>query len=258
MSTLKEELDILRNEYNQLETKYNETREENIRFKEMGNFDLSYYNHQIKTLEEQIEDYVQQIKAEREHRNREQQERAAIDHDRVETERIENMPWQSPIASYKVMPHGMNKDIWNDSGRPVFDTGIDLENFTGIVYLPVVKIIEMARSIGMLTKEDSDKLIETYEKEKAKNEFAAIEAKELIRGISELVDRFDGNLAGFVVPPVVKDEVGLRALEESVESSGEESDNDGQDGVDNRSERATGVSDPSHDTKRGIFDLPDL
>ena len=258
MPTLKEELDILRNEYNQLESKYEATREENIRYKEMGSFDLSYYTHRVKELEELVENQQFEIKAQIEHRAREQKERENIDRDRAEAKRVEQMPWQSPIASYRVMPHGINRDIWNDSGRPVFDTGINLDSFTGVVYLPVVKIIEMARSIGMLTKEDSDALIETYEKEKAKNEFAANESKELIRGISELVDRFDANLASFVVPPVVQDAHGLRAIEKSVESLGEESDNDGQDGVDNRSEGTTGVPDAAHDAERGIFDLPDL
>lgn len=234
---------------------YEEVVEENAKLKEAGNHDLSWYNHQIKKLEEENDVLKSDLQAQKNRLIIERQERATALKDAEEADRVEGLPWQSPFASFKVLPRGINRDLWNDSGRPVFDTGVDLENFTGVVYLPVVKVIEMGRSIGMLTKEDSDQLIESYQKEKAKNEFAATEAKELINGISELVDRFDSHIADFVVPVVVEDESRLGDSESPIESSGKSGEDGGQNGLDHSSEGASGISSVADD---GINDLPEF
>lgn len=239
----------------ELEAELAEVKEENSKLKEAGNHDLSWYNHTIKKLEQENDVLKSDIQAQKNKLIIERQERATALNDAQEAERIEGLPWQSPFASFKVLPKGINRDLWNDSGRPVFDTGVDLENFTGVVYLPVVKVIEMGRSIGMLTKEDSDQLIDTYQKEKAKNEFAANESKELIRGISELVDRFDSRIADFVVPAVGEDADGLGDSESPVESNGATGETGGQNGVDYSSEGSTGI--PSL-ADNAIPDIPEF
>ena len=239
----------------ELEAQLAEVQEENAKLKEAGNHDLSWYNHTIKKLEAENDLLKSDLQAQKNKIIIERQERATALKDAEEADRIEGLPWQSPFASFKVLPKGINRDLWNDSGRPVFDTGVDLENFTGVVYLPVSKVIEMGRSIGMLTKEDSDQLIETYQKEKAKNEFAATEAKELINGISELVGRFDSRLADFVGSVVVEDSDGLGDSESPVESTGDSDENDGQDGVDHSGEGSSGISSIADD---GISDLPEF
>ena len=239
----------------ELEAQLAEVQEENAKLKEAGNHDLSWYNHTIKKLEEENDLLKSDIQAQKNKLIIERQERATALKDAEEADRIEGLPWQSPFASFKVLSKGINRDLWNDSGRPVFDTGVDLENFTGVVYLPVSKVIEMGRSIGMLTKEDSDQLIESYRKEKAKNEFAATEGKELIRGIAELVDRFDSRIADFVGPVVVEDESGLGDSESPIESSGESGETGGQNGVDHSGEGSTGISDVAGDP---INDIPEF
>ena len=244
MSTVKE-----------LEAELEAIKEENAKLKEAGNHDLSWYNHQIKELKEKNELLEADIHANKNRLIIERQERAVKLKDAEEADRVESLPWQSPFAAFKVLPRGINRDLWGDSGRPVFDSGVDLENFTGVVYLPVVKIIEMGRSIGMLTKEDSDQLIESFKKEKAKNEFAANEGRVLIHGIAELVGRFDSRIADFVVPALDETPGGLGDSEGPVESSGESGEDGGQNGVDHSSEGAIGVSDIAGNS---IPDIPEF
>lgn len=84
---------------------------------------------------------------------------------------------------------------------PVFDLGVDLENYTGAVYVQQLHIEEMAQSIGMLTKQQADELyqkIKEYE-EREKNHLK--NAEELKNGIDSAIERFHSTSSPAPVVP---------------------------------------------------------
>lgn len=96
--------------------------------------------------------------------------------------------------------------ILNDTRQenPVFDLGIELDSYDGAVYIQIDHIQEMARSIGMLSKEQADELIEENQRLRAQIDALPEKAQELTDGMARLVDnfRFDLNHIGTSVPAV--------------------------------------------------------
>lgn len=80
--------------------------------------------------------------------------------------------------------------------NPVFDLGIDLDSYDGAVYIQVDHIKEMARSIGMLTKEEANELREENRRLKAQVDALPEKAQELTDGMADLVTKFRSDLIG--------------------------------------------------------------
>lgn len=78
--------------------------------------------------------------------------------------------------------------------NPVFDLGVDLDDYDGAVYIQVDHVQEMARSIGMLTKEQADELIEENRRLKAQIDALPEKAQELTDGMANLVSKFRSDL----------------------------------------------------------------
>lgn len=107
-------------------------------------------------------------------------------------------------------------DIVNQTPEgPLFDLGVDLEYFNGVVYVKVEHIEEMARVLGMLSKDDATVLNERIKELEAENEKLPNEVEELVNGIAGLVSRYrTGGTAGISVPPYLRD------IEDATEPAG--------------------------------------
>lgn len=136
------------------------------------------------------------------------------------------------------------------AGGPVFDLGVQLENYDGAVFVPLSWVKEMGRSIGMLAAEEADLLKEEVHIQRSRNEVSVALAEELQSGINDLVGKFNTTLAGYVPEPMESD-----AGEEESTGNGSNSDNGenespkatGQTNDDNNVEESSGVSSDSDD-----------
>lgn len=82
-------------------------------------------------------------------------------------------------------------DVVNQAPEgPVFDLGVDLEFYSGPIYIRRDHLEEMARSLGMLTKEEADSLREENQRLLDNNKKLPKAIKELRDGINDLVDAF--------------------------------------------------------------------
>lgn len=76
----------------------------------------------------------------------------------------------------------------------VFDLNIDLDSYDGSVYIKVQDIVEMGRTVGMLTKEEADKLrAENAELRRQINKLPVAQ-EELKRGLDDLTASFFASL----------------------------------------------------------------
>ena len=93
--------------------------------------------------------------------------------------------WDRPLAYPKF--DIINRDT---NPGPVFDLNIDLEGYDGSVYIKPEHIVEMARTLGMLTKESADKLrAENAELRRQINKLPRVQ-EELKVGLDDLVAKF--------------------------------------------------------------------
>lgn len=82
-------------------------------------------------------------------------------------------------------------DIVTGTGEgPVFDLSVDLEFYSGVPYLKAEHVIEMARTLGMSTKEETANLRAEISHLDAKNTRLPNHVESLVDGINELVDSY--------------------------------------------------------------------
>lgn len=93
--------------------------------------------------------------------------------------------WDKPMAYPKF--DLITRDT--DPG-PVFDMNVDLSSYDGSVYIKVEHIVEMARSVGMLTKAEADRL-------RAENDELRRQINKLPKAQEELKDGLDDLTARF-------------------------------------------------------------
>lgn len=154
-------------------------------------------------------------------------EQTAIDLKAAEERRakqfgIENVD-QDIHTRFRAMskPPAGQRDLFGDPATPVFDLRVNLTRYTGGIYLPIATVIEMAQSIGMLTKSQAESLSTELANTNAKVESAGALAQELIDGISSHVDNFYSALSNVVADGDLDDS-------ESGSSESESSEVDGQ------------------------------
>lgn len=97
--------------------------------------------------------------------------------------------WEKPLA------HPYFDLVTRDtSPGQVFDLGVDLSSYDGSVYIKPEHIIEMARTLGMLTKDDAQKLrAENAELRRQINKLPRVQ-EELKVGLDDLVAKFFASL----------------------------------------------------------------
>lgn len=86
--------------------------------------------------------------------------------------------------------------IHNAPDGPVFTTGVDLENFDGVVYIRVADVIEMAEMLGMASEEEVTKLHKVIEKLTGEVEVLPKRIGVFTNELAELVNRFHDSLDG--------------------------------------------------------------
>lgn len=97
--------------------------------------------------------------------------------------------WDKPMA------HPFFDIIHRDtSPGQVFDLNIDLDSYDGSVYIKVQDIVEMARSVGMMTKEEADKLREENKELRRQINKLPVVQEELKSGLDDLVAKFFARL----------------------------------------------------------------
>lgn len=80
--------------------------------------------------------------------------------------------------------------ILQDSQGPVFDLNVDCDSYDGHVYIRFEHIEEMARTLGMVTKEDAEALNQKIAELSEKIERLPKAQEELKSGLDDLTARF--------------------------------------------------------------------
>lgn len=73
---------------------------------------------------------------------------------------------------------------------PVFDLSVDFEGFDGVGYIKAEHVIEMAHTLGMSTKEETDSLHARIAELEEANSLIPDNVEELTNGISDLVAKW--------------------------------------------------------------------
>lgn len=96
--------------------------------------------------------------------------------------------WDSPVA----YPH--YDLILRDTTGPVFDLGVDLDDYNGSVFLKADHVIEMARDLGMATTDEVQELLKEIQDLKNQIEILPVAQEELKDGLDSLVSNFYNHL----------------------------------------------------------------
>lgn len=97
--------------------------------------------------------------------------------------------WEKPIAYpfFDVITRDTNP------GK-VFDLNIDLDSYDGSVYLKPEHVVEMARTLGMMTVEEANKLREENAELRRQVNKLPVAQEELKNGLDDLTARFFASL----------------------------------------------------------------
>jgi predicted nuclease with TOPRIM domain len=108
---------------------------------------------------------------------------------------------------------------------PLFDLSVDLDNFEGVPYVKAEHVEEMAKTLGMATKEEVDALNERIRELEAENTRLPEHSEELVNGINSLVSDYYSRIR----PSVGDADVILDSslIEDSGESDTESSESSG-------------------------------
>lgn len=206
------------------------------------------YQREIERLTKKSDKAESELKAIKQKSEIEKQERETIAADRkkAEEQRLAefgiavDQDHHTRFRKYNRVPSGQ-RDIFGDSSSSVFNLGVELSRYSGGLYVPVDVVIEMGRSIGMLTKDEADAIKSELTKTNAKVEAAGALAQELIHGITSRVDHFYSSLDS-VVPLVGngisesesndEDAGQANGSDKGVESTGIPADSKDSDGTD--------------------------
>lgn len=179
----------------ELEEKLAAALEENQKLKDAGMMDLSEYIQKIDKLTKENEKKGHEIDNLKENWARELREREILAQDTKNKEHEDKLPYQTHHTGYRLLPRPYKLDIFGDVGRPVFDLGVTLDNYSGHVDIPMQVVVEMAQSIGMLTLDQAEELNKDLEVERARNEAAGRLGNILASGIGDLVSQFGSGLS---------------------------------------------------------------
>ena len=138
------------------------------------------------------------------------------------------MPKEQPFVSGRYLlwdkpPAYPFFDIIHSDTNPgrVFDLSIDLEGYNGSIYIKVQDIVEMARTIGMLTVPEVERLrAENAELRRQINKLPAVQ-EELKSGLDDLTARFFVNLNTLDPEPTLDFEEPAEADREPAETERE-------------------------------------
>jgi hypothetical protein len=228
----------------ELEAELASIKEENELLKSAGNHDLSWYQKQNDDLQKKLDLANSAAYAAKEKEHLQKIEAEVLKADEVKTKERELAQYnQSEHTRFRLLERPNRLNIFGTPDGPVFDLGIDLQYFTGPIQIEAYVIVEMARSIGMLTVEQAEALNKELAESKAKNEKAATLGSELTSGISALVDKFYADLGSVAIAGDVSVETESKADSGSVEPDHKLDETDGQANVDNSGEKPDGVSD---------------
>ena len=97
--------------------------------------------------------------------------------------------WDRPLAYPKF--DIITRDT--DPG-PVFDLGVELDSYDGSLYIKPEHIVEMGRTLGMMTKADADKLREENKELRRQINKLPVVQEELKDGLDTLVAKFFASL----------------------------------------------------------------
>lgn len=89
--------------------------------------------------------------------------------------------------------------VTNTADGPVFDLSVDLEFYSGVVYLKAEHVEEMAKTLGMVTKEEADKL-------RAQITDLEEDTTRLPRNVERLISGINSSIVDFgsgSIPPVI-------------------------------------------------------
>lgn len=97
--------------------------------------------------------------------------------------------WEKPLAYpfYDIITRDTNP------GK-VFDLNIELSSYDGSVYLKPEHVIEMARTLGMLTVEEAEKLRQENKELRRQINKLPVAQEELKNGLDDLTARFFASL----------------------------------------------------------------
>jgi hypothetical protein len=84
--------------------------------------------------------------------------------------------------------------VTKDTHGPFFDLSVDLDNFEGVPYVKAAHVEEMAKTLGMATKEEVAILNERIRILEAENTRLPGESEELVNGINNLVAVYHRNI----------------------------------------------------------------
>lgn len=126
--------------------------------------------------------------------------------------------WDRPAAfPWADLVNGVND-------KPVFDLKVDLDDKDGVAYVQVDHVIAMARTLGMVTKEEHEEVIRQHDELLEKNPQTEIER--LTNAVSELSGLVRGFVSGTSTPAISLEKP---AEAESAESGSSETSRDGDE-----------------------------
>jgi hypothetical protein len=200
------------------------------------------------SAEAELDQLKKRVRDEAIERDNQENDRKAAEEARLSQFRTEDVV-QDENTRFRVLgkvPAGQ-RDIFGDpTTEGVVTFGVNFNRYTGGLYVPVSVVIEVAQSIGMLTKEQSENLTTELKVATAKNESAGRLAEELLDGIQTCVDDFYSALDDVLDPDVSDDS---NSEESNEESDGIAIEPAGQTHDTNVSEESDGVSSSSNDSE---------
>lgn len=142
--------------------------------------------------------------------------------------------------------------VTNTAEGPLFDLSVDLDMFEGVPYVKAAHVEEMAKTLGMSTKEEVDALNERIRELEEENTRLPEASEELVNGINDLVSLYHSHIksASYV-------RAGLSGTETSKDSG--KSDSSSSGGNKSSDKQASGKSGSSFGANdRDDFEVHDL
>lgn len=164
--------------------------------------DISHYESEIDRLTRLNKEIVQEKDEFKIRLENDVREREIIAEDRRKADEAKAAQFkklkidQSEHTRFRIYgrPPAGQRDIFGDPTSVVVNLGVELNRYTGGLFVPLPVIIEIGQSIGMLTREQATELKTELSNTAAQVESAATLATELRFGIEKLVDRFYSDL----------------------------------------------------------------
>lgn len=177
--------------------------------------DDTFYNKEIEGLKKRAEKAEAETKRIQAKVDKDSRERELNNEDaqKKEKARIAEIKRSTSITqsehtrfrALEKVPAGQ-RDVFGNTDSPVINMGVEFDRYRGGLYLPVPTVIEIAQSLGMLTKADSEALFTSEADANARASASTKFAKELQDGINSLIGEFNDKLSAIVADVPVGDE----------------------------------------------------